>query len=75
MSKELDFASGYFTVFPGGFVHTRNPEWPEKEPYLFIGKDCPPDIRERLLEEWPKVKAATKKRHEKGLYTSKDYFV
>ena len=47
----------------------------EKEPFLFIAEDCPPDIKKRLLEEWSKVKAATKKRNEEGLYTSKDYFV
>ena len=34
---------------------------PEKEPFLFITEDCPPDIKKRPLEEWPKVKAATKK--------------
>ena len=48
---------------------------PEKEPFLFIREDCPPDIKKRPLEEWLKVKATTKKRHEEGLYTSKDYFV
>ena len=48
---------------------------PEKEPFLFIMEDCPPDIKKRPLEELPKVKAATKKRHEEGLFTSKDYFV
>jgi len=69
--KELDFALGYFTVFPCDF---KNPDANPHEPFLFIRDDCPPDIRARLLEEWPKVKKATEERHANGEYSSLDYF-
>lgn len=69
--KELEFAHGYFAVFPCDF---KNPNADSHEPFLFIKKDCPPDVKERLLEEWPKVKKATKERHANGEYSSLDYF-
>lgn len=68
---ELDFASGYFTVFARDLENPNNPE----SPYLHISSDCPEDIRERLLETWETVKEDTIKRHEEGRYSSLDYFV
>ena len=44
---------------------------PEKEPFLFIMEDCPPDIKKRPLEEWPKVKAATKRGTKKDFILQK----
>lgn len=71
MYKEMDFALGYFTVFPSNF---RDPTAPKNEPYLFISKRCPADLKARLLETWPRVYKETKERHARGIYSSKDYF-
>ncbi|MDO4198155.1 MAG: hypothetical protein Q4D13_04090 [Erysipelotrichaceae bacterium] len=68
--KELDFALGYFTVFPGDLKNSSS----SKEPFLYIREDCPEDIRERLLVEWERVKKETNERHKQGIYSSKDYF-
>ena len=72
--KEMDWASGYFGVFPGGFAHWRDPKWPKDEPFLYIRETCPPDIRERILKEWPRIVKETKERHKKGIFSSTDYF-
>ncbi len=65
---ELDFALGYIHIFPRGFKG--NPE-----AKLFISDECPEDIRERIESLWPELKAETDRRHEKGLYTSADYYL
>lgn len=72
--KELDWALGYFTVFPGGYRKLKDLDWPEDEPYLFIYDDCPSNIRERLLKEWPRIVEETKKRHKEGYFSSHDAF-
>lgn len=69
--RELDFASGYFTVFPCNF---KDPNAPQDEPFLYISKKCPEDIRKKLLITWEKVKAETKERHKQGFFSSNDYF-
>ena len=69
--ERLEFAKKYYAVFPCNF---RNPNAPKDEPYLYISKDCPEDIKERLLVEWEKIKAETTKRHEEGIFSSNDYF-
>lgn len=72
--KELDYAIGHFSVFPGGLVHSRNPEWPKDEPYLHIDEECPQEIKERLLKDWPRILKETKERHSKFIFSSLDYF-
>ena len=62
---ELDFAREYMFVFPireapGYHIH--------------FTKNCPEEIRNKVLELYPKLIEETKRRHEEGLYTSKDYF-
>ena len=62
---ELDFAREYMFVFtireePGYHIH--------------FTKNCPEEIKNKVLELYPKLVEETKRRHEEGLYTSKDYF-
>ena len=58
--SELDFASGYFTVF--------------SKDNLFISPECPEDIKAKILELWPKIKEETEERHRIGQFSSKDLF-
>ncbi len=51
--KELDFALGYFGVVPAGFKGTT-------EDTLFFTKDCPEDIKDRVLKLWPLLVAKEK---------------
>lgn len=67
---ELDFASGFFTVYELDRKNPGNKEYP----YLSIDDDCPEDIRIKLLETWERVKKETIERHEAGQYSSLDYF-
>ncbi len=57
---ELDYASGWFTVF--------------SKDNFYIHSKCPSDIRKRLEEDWPRVKAETEERHRQGHFSSLDYF-
>lgn len=68
--KEMDYALGYFSVLPCDFKNPENKE----VPFLYIHKDCPPDLKERILSDWPRIKRETIKRHEQGLFSSQDYF-
>lgn len=45
------------------------------EPILFVQKDTPEDVRKKIEEAWPTVKAETLRRHNEGLYSSIDYFM
>ena len=68
MAKKIDYGLGYFAIFPPGFMG-------HDEPWLFISKDCPPDIRGRLEKDWPIAKKETEERRSKGLWDSSiDYF-
>ena len=71
VGHELDFASGYFTVFPCDF---RNPDAPQDKPFLYISEDCPENLKEKILKTWEKVKTDTEERHKKGFFSSNDYF-
>ena len=44
------------------------------EPYLYIVKDCPEETKKKIIKKWQQVYKDTKKRHENGIYSSKDYF-
>lgn len=68
MSKILDYGRGYFCVFPAGLGG-------HDEPWIYILKDCPPEIRERLEKDWEIAKKETEERHQNGIWdSSKDYF-
>ena len=58
--RPLEYANGYFMVINKDMV--------------LISETCPPDIRKRLEEDWPKVKAETEERHRAGFFSSLDYF-
>ena len=68
--KELDYALGYFTIFPGGFKNDNA----VGDPYLFISDDCPKELRERLLHDWPIIKKKTLEKHANGEWSSTDAF-
>ncbi len=70
--EELDFALGYFTVFPNGFPFDESSE--DTGPCIWISEKCPEDMKKRLLETWETVKKETLKRHNQGEYSSHDYF-
>lgn len=72
MSKRLDFASGYFTVFPWDY---KNPKANRNEPYFFISKSCPEEVKKKLLVEWELEKEETIDRQRKGIYLSTDLFL
>jgi len=42
--------------------------------HIHFTKNCPEEIKNKVLELYPKLIEETKRRHEEGLYTSKDYF-
>ena len=44
------------------------------EPYLYIFKDCPEETKKKIIKKWQQVYKDTIKRHENGIYSSKDYF-
>lgn len=58
--KELDYALGYFTVF--------------SKDNFYICPDCPPEIRKRLEEDWPRIKRETEERQKNGDFYGSDYF-
>lgn len=64
---ELDFALGWFIICPKGFRGY-------KDVTLEFHSECPEDIKQKVLDIWPEVKAETERRHEKFIYTSHDYF-
>ena len=59
--KDLDFALGYYGVIPKGFRGA-------KEDTLIFTEDCPPDIKEKVLELWPKLRAKEKEDEENGIF-------
>lgn len=69
MGKMLDYGVGHFAIFPPCIGEGHDDYW------LYIAKDCPPDIRERLEHDWPIAKKETEDRHVNGIWdSSKDYF-
>ena len=58
---ELDFALGYFGVIPKGFRGA-------KEDTLVFVNNCPEDIKQRVLEIYPKVQERIEKERSKGIW-------
>lgn len=59
--EKFEFARGYIFFFPKGFRGAEETE-------LFISKECPDDIKEKVIKLWEEVKADTRERHKKGIY-------
>jgi len=60
INHDLDFATGYYCVFPAGFRDL-------KEDTLVFSEDCPEDIKKRVLELWPKYKAKVEDEWKRGI--------
>ncbi len=64
---ELDFALGWFFIYPKGYKGL-------SDYTIDFHSDCPEEIKQKVLELWPTVKKETERRHERLIYTSRDYF-
>lgn len=58
---ELDFASGYFGVIPKGFRGA-------KEDTLVFINNCPEEIKQKVLEIYPKIQEREKRERSQGVW-------
>ena len=60
-APELDFAEQYYGILPAGFRGL-------KEDTIVFTKDCPEDIKKRVLEIWPTVKERVEQERKQGIW-------
>ena len=60
-APELEFALGYFGIVPKGFRGA-------KEDILVFINNCPDDIKQKVLDIYPKVKERMEKERAQGIW-------
>lgn len=59
--REFEYMSGYMSVDLDGNIDC-------------FSDDCPPELKEKVLKEWPAYKKEVEERHKKGYYCTEDWF-
>ena len=59
--RKFECMSGYMSVLPDGTIFR-------------FADDCPPELKEKVLKEWPAYKKEVEELHKKGYRSSEDWF-